>query len=177
MISPEMEDFFITRTNYHINLVQKNLQFFIDNWYYPYGLRERATRHDKSKLEEPERTGYIYRTWLGHCVLNNIEFSCSEDLYKEAISHHLKNNSHHPEYHSCVNDMSNMDLIEMVCDWGAMAEEFSEDSAKVYADKVLGKKYKFHEENIKKIYSYIELLEDFKNKKTRPESSSGRVKV
>lgn len=162
MITPEMEQHFIKRTNHHIDLVKKNLLYFINNWYYPHGLRERASRHDKSKFEESERIGYIYRTWQSYCVLNNIEFSYPEEIVKEAINHHLKNNSHHPEFYSCPDDMTEMDMIEMVCDWTAMSEEFGEVSAKSFADKVLGTKYLFHNENIKKIYGYISLLESFK---------------
>lgn len=164
MITPEMEQHFLTRTENHINLVAKNLQKFIDNWYYPHALKERASKHDKSKFSDPEKKGYVYRTWIGYCVLNNIHFECpAEEEVKKAIEHHLKNNSHHPEYYSSPDDMSDMDLIEMVCDWAAMGQEFGEDSVKQFADRVLNKKYKFNEENIKKIYFYIDLLEGHKN--------------
>lgn len=163
MITQEMQKYFLKRTENHISLVKKNLQYFINNWYYPHGLKERANCHDKSKFEEPERTGYIYRTWKSYCVLNNIEFKFPEEIIQESTNHHIKNNSHHPEFHNHPDDMTEMDMIEMVCDWTAMGEEFGEKSIKVFADKVLGSKYLFHDENIKKIYSYINLLEEFKN--------------
>jgi len=161
MISPEMEQHFTKRTNYHIDLVRNNIQHFINNWYYPYGLRERALRHDKSKFEEPEKIGYIYRTWQSHCIFNNIDFSPPEEIIEKSVNHHLKNNSHHPEFHGCPDDMSDMDMIEMVCDWFAMGQEFGEKSIRPFADKVLANKYKFNSENLKKIHSYIDLLERF----------------
>jgi len=164
MISFEMEQYFLKRTKHHISLVKKNIEHFINNWYYPYGLRERALKHDRSKFEEPERTGYIYRTWESYCILNNIEFSRPKEIVKEAVDHHLKNNSHHPEFFSCPNDMSDIDIIEMVCDWVAMGEEFGEKSILPFADRVLDRKYKFHNEKVKKIYSYINLLEKFKSR-------------
>ena len=40
----------------------------------------------------------------------------------------MTTNRHHPDFHANPNDMSDVDLIEMVCDWTAMAQEFGEDS-------------------------------------------------
>ena len=34
----------------------------------------------------------------------------------KAIELHWKNNSHHPEYHNDIYDMTELDLMEMACD-------------------------------------------------------------
>jgi hypothetical protein len=55
-------------------------------------------------------------------------------------------NRHHPEFHADPNDLSNVDLIEMVCDWTAMAQEFGQGSARGWADKTIGKRVAFNAE-------------------------------
>ena len=46
---------------------------------------------------------------------------------RRAVHHHVTTNRHHPEFHADPNDMTEVDLIEMVCDWTAMAQEFGQD--------------------------------------------------
>jgi hypothetical protein len=171
MITPNMEQHFLKATNYHVNLVRNNLQFFIDNWYYPHALRQRALIHDKDKLAESERNDFIIFEWMNHCILNNIEFSYPEGFDIEDIKNrHIKNNSYYPEFYDHPDDMSEIDMIEMACDWFAKSEEHGEHDQEVYrstcrfAEKVLGKKYKFNNENINKIYFYIDLLNNFRTK-------------
>lgn len=80
---------------------------------------------------------------------------------KLAIHHHVTSNRHHPEFHSDPNDMSDVDLIEMVCDWTAMAQEFGQDSgsARGWADKTVGKRVGFNAEKRRFIYQTIEELD------------------
>lgn len=89
-------------------------------------LEERAAVHDRSKLQEPEKSGYdllgqslhsvTYGTPEYYAVMN-------DPLIKSAIRHHVENNSHHPEAHEGgVGGMSLLDLVEMFCDWQAASE-------------------------------------------------------
>lgn len=80
---------------------------------------------------------------------------------KKAIHHHVTSNRHHPDSHANPNDMSDVDLIEMVCDWTAMAQEFGQDggSARGWADKTVGKRVAFNEEKRRFIYRVIEELD------------------
>jgi hypothetical protein len=57
--------------------------------------------------------------------------------------------------------MTDVDLIEMVCDWTVMAQEFGEagGSARSWADKVIGERVLFNEERSRFIYQMIEALE------------------
>ena len=78
---------------------------------------------------------------------------------KLAIHHHVTSNRHHPEAYADPNDMSYVDLIEMVCDWTAMAQEFGEGSARGWADKTIGRRVAFSAEKRRFIYRMIEELD------------------
>lgn len=41
-----------------------------------------------------------------------------------AVQQHQETNSHHPEYHGGFENMGEMDVAEMVCDWYARSQEF-----------------------------------------------------
>ena len=102
-------------TQEHIENVRKLLYKVIAE------LCVRVTRHDDSKLEEPEKSMYDEFTPKLRAM------TYGSDEYKEclkqmgpALKHHYENNSHHPEhYQNGVNGMSLLDLIEMLADWKA----------------------------------------------------------
>ena len=64
-------------------------------------------------------------------ISNEIEFLYLRSSTKEkdpekffmALKCHQSNNSHHIEYHQCVSDMTDVQLIEMICDWRARSVE------------------------------------------------------
>jgi hypothetical protein len=43
----------------------------------------------------------------------------------QTINHHVTTTRQHPEFHANPNDMTDVDLIEMVYNWTAMAQEFA----------------------------------------------------
>jgi hypothetical protein len=55
--------------------------------------------------------------------------------------------------------MSKLDVAEMVADWSAMAEELGESSARGWADKTVGSKWKFDQQHRDLIYRFIGALE------------------
>jgi hypothetical protein len=75
--------------------------------------------------------------------------------------HHLTTNRHHPEAHARPDDMTPVDLAEMVCDWTAMAQEYGENggSARGWADKTLGTKLLLNPANTAFVYEMIMLLD------------------
>lgn len=87
-------------------------------------LMQRAKKHDASKLEEPERSGYAGLTRaLKGLTYGTPEHRAAFEPFKEIIQHHYAHNSHHPEHYAeGVNDMSLLDVIEMLCDWKAASE-------------------------------------------------------
>lgn len=160
-------------------------------------IEARAGFHDSSKLDKPEMPGFIWLTayyWLqqqnpnieytkdsdkqiqnvrdymnatnNHLDLNNFASQLKEQ-FKISFDCHYANNPHHPEYHKNISDMSQLDLIEMVCDWTAMSQELKQDngSARGWADKVIGSRFEFSNPQIAFIYAQIAYLDE-QNKKT-----------
>lgn len=85
---------------------------------------DRSTCHDRSKALPPEVETFDRVTPL----LKNLTYGSEE--YKQALAdmgpalaHHYANNAHHPEHRpGGVNDMTLVDLIEMLADWRAATE-------------------------------------------------------
>lgn len=99
----------------HIGKVQSNLSKVI------YNLNDRKDMHDRSKLEEPELSGYEGLTQaLKGLTYGTPEHRAAFAPYKEIIQHHYASNRHHPEHWQMgVTDMSLLDIIEMLADWKA----------------------------------------------------------
>lgn len=99
----------------HIHAVRELLYRVIQN------LDHRAQVHDKSKLETPEQE--IFAENYGQ--LERVEYGTPEynallEKVKPAITHHYANNRHHPQHWpNGIDDMTLLDLIEMLCDWSA----------------------------------------------------------
>jgi len=156
--------FYERRTNEHIGRVRRCLLLLVNNGDYSDELRHRAEVHDASKFGDIERIPYIWLTEYYRCKLFNEPFSYPEGMkerVKAAIRHHVTTNRHHPEFHSTPNKMNDFDIIEMVCDWTAMAQEFEQNggSARGWADKTIGHRVKFNDERARLIYSTIDQLD------------------
>ena len=159
-----MIEFYELRTNEHIERVRNCLLAIADQTPHAEELRNRAEIHDASKFEDAERIPYIWLTEFHRCRRNNVPFSYPngmEALVKNAVQHHLTSNRHHPNFHADPNEMTDVDIIEMVCDWTAMSQEFNQDggSARGWADKTIGRRVKFNDNRKKLIYSTIDLLD------------------
>ena len=80
-------------------------------------LRQRARDHDRSKLQLDEFEGYERINAAAR------KYAYGSPEMKDAISAencvalHYARNSHHPEHHAVTEEMSFMDMIEMVIDW------------------------------------------------------------
>ena len=99
----------------HIHSVRQNLYKMIEN------LDERAQKHDQSKLDSPEQEifGETFED-LGKTEYGTPEYDKLLERVKPAITHHYANNRHHPEHWpNGINDMTLIDLVEMLCDWKA----------------------------------------------------------
>jgi hypothetical protein len=79
----------------------------------------RAQNHDKSKLESPELELFtIYTEKLASCTYGSEEYKEFLENLKPALEHHYARNNHHPEhYKNGIDDMSLIDLVEMIVDW------------------------------------------------------------
>jgi branched-subunit amino acid aminotransferase/4-amino-4-deoxychorismate lyase len=162
--TPEMLAFYERRTNEHIERVRRCLIFLAGATDYGEELIERAKAHDVSKFGDEERIPYVWLTEYHRCKRSGEAFDYPEgmtDQVKRAIRHHVTTNRHHPEFHADPNDMSEVDLIEMVCDWTAMAQEFGQDggSARGWADKTIGNRVAFNANKRRFIYQMIDELD------------------
>jgi uncharacterized protein DUF5662 len=108
----------------HIGKVQARLLEVQHN------LVRRSLRHDKSKLEAPEKSGFDQITeQLRDLVYDSDEYRAALAANKPTIDHHYAHNSHHPEhYENGIAGMSLLDIIEMVADWKAASERTKQGS-------------------------------------------------
>jgi hypothetical protein len=111
-------------TKEHIGKVQARIHECTNN------LIVRAERHDKSKLMEPEKSGYdVLTIALKDCVYGSDEYKAALAEAKPVIDHHYQANSHHPEhYENGIAGMSLLDIVEMLCDWKAASERTKQGS-------------------------------------------------
>lgn len=93
-------------------------------------LDTRAALHDRSKLKEPEKSGYDrLAADLKDIVYGTDEYRAALAAAKPVIDHHYAHNSHHPEhYPNGIAGMSLLDIVEMLCDWKAASERTKQGS-------------------------------------------------
>lgn len=86
--------------------------------------------HDRSKLEEPEKSMYDkYTPLLRGLTYGSPEYKKALEEMGPALSHHYENNSHHPEhYPRGVSGMSLLDVLEMLADWKAAGMRHADSS-------------------------------------------------
>ena len=167
----KMEKWFEKRTKMHIDLVQKYAKIIEEQFPSKMsGLTDQASKHDASKYDSPEYEPYLYVSWKHKCKDNGVDFNVPNDIEKEmdeATGHHIKNNRHHPEFHSDkdissgkkvnATKMTDVDVGEMVSDWLAMSEEKGTDP-KEWADKNVNVKWEFSKDQEELIYEIIDKI-------------------
>lgn len=104
----------------HIKKVRDNL-FVVRN-----KLEHRANVHDASKLEEPELSGFAeMQGAFKNKAYGSPEYMATIALFKPIVDHHYQHNRHHPEHWpNGIDDMSLLDIIEMLADWKAAGERY-----------------------------------------------------
>lgn len=107
----------------HITRVQALIEDAIMN------LSRRSMIHDRSKLEEPEKSAFdrLKALKLSGMDYGSAEYRACLKAEKPAIQHHYADNSHHPEhYTNGVEGMSLFDVLEMLLDWKAATERMKD---------------------------------------------------
>ena len=81
----------------------------------------RADTHDESKLGEIEKPTFDLLTpRLSAVTYGSHEYKQMLEDMRPVIEHHNRVNRHHPEHHkNGINDMTLIDIVEMLCDWKA----------------------------------------------------------
>jgi hypothetical protein len=153
----------------HCGDVQTCLGIFITHPDYAHlkqQLNERYLTHDSSKFEADEFHPYVWRYWRtkwakeGKVDTRFTEAFASLDVDRyitKAVWHHVQHNRHHPEYHLDHDDMTLVDLIEMVCDWYAMSEEL-DTNIDDWVAYVVPRRYHFSADKVATIHQLIEIL-------------------
>lgn len=87
-------------------------------------LQHRGQIHDASKLVDPElETFNEYTPKLKNSTYGSEEYGGYLKGMGVGLRHHYENNRHHPEHFpNGINDMTLMDLMEMLADWKAATE-------------------------------------------------------
>lgn len=88
-------------------------------------LLKRLSFHDNSKLNREEFL-MLCKIPLKKDSFVNAN-SVMDDNLKKSIELHWKNNSHHPEHFENIEDMTELDIIEMCCDWHARSLQYNTD--------------------------------------------------
>lgn len=91
-------------------------------------LLDRAKLHDQSKLTSPEVELFTeFTSKLAGCTYGSTEYEGYRKALGPALAHHYANNRHHPEHHKHgVNEMTLIDLVEMLVDWKAASERHND---------------------------------------------------
>lgn len=107
--------------------------------------------HDVSKLD-----GVEWDIRLFECKKQTKEQK--HDL-ERAIGHHVSTNEHHPEFWNGIQNMPEVHVIEMVCDWRSRATEFGTD-LRDWIESEATKRYKFDKNDkvYDLIYKYVNIL-------------------
>ena len=99
----------------HVKKVKRYLEIIISK------LEERGNKHDQSKTEDPEVSIFAeYTPKLKASTYGSEQYNGFLKEMKVALDHHYAQNRHHPEhFKSGIDDMTLVDLVEMLCDWKA----------------------------------------------------------
>lgn len=172
----EKEKYFVERTKKHIELVnmfykllKEEIPALPDDWDF--------SEHDADKLQEPLKTPYVEITWK----YKNTDYILSDEMQKQcdlATLAHITQNEHHAEFWDKENaqinpedrdkssgklidasDMPTKYLVEMVCDWSAVAWERERKSPRDWAKKNIGIRWNFTKTQTRKIYMLISVIE------------------
>lgn len=154
-----MRELFVIRTHKHIELVRRNLEQFENYQGLTLNeLRLRGKLHDLSKFSAAEIEAYTWLNWSYHCQKENLSFTMPDEkqqLISQGLKNHAKINRHHPEAHADINQMELMDLVEMIADWTAIAQENGRTSCLTWAQENLEKKWNFSVEKKQFIFDLI----------------------
>lgn len=90
----------------------------------------RADVHDRSKLEEPEKSMYDeFTPKLRDSTYGSDEYRSFLEAMGPALQHHYEKNPHHPEHHpDGIHGMNLLELLEMLADWKAATERHADGS-------------------------------------------------
>jgi hypothetical protein len=118
-------------------------------------LAKRCSLHDHTKFEDDEIKQFIQLPIEEYN--KNTSKAPLTDEQKRLIEMHWKRNRHHPEFFSDPNNMSDIDIMEMVCDWFSRSLQYGDDFM-YYATVVARNRFAFNDETFDKVLVYCKAL-------------------
>ena len=119
------------------------------------GICHRAVLHDNSKLDDNE-LGAFSKLDNRKAALRDPNVGFDDDT-RHVIEVHWNKNRHHPEYFPNIEDMTEIDILEMCCDWHARSVQYGTDLLE-FAQIRQDNRFRFKEEQYKKIMEYCKIL-------------------
>ena len=118
-------------TQKHIEKVRKYIRFITDR------LTTRGVNHDASKLESPEVELFAENGgYLQNLTYGSEEYQKNLEILKPALDHHYAYNRHHPQHFpNGIEDMTLIDIVEMIADWKAASERQHDGNLLVSIEK------------------------------------------
>lgn len=107
----------------HIEEVRNNLAQVISD------IAHRKLVHDRSKLEEPEKSGFDRATNLKGLTFGSDEYNAQLADMQDILDHHYHHpdNRHHPQHFEMgLEGMNLIDMLEMVADWVAAVKRHAD---------------------------------------------------
>lgn len=120
------------------------------------GILRRGVVHDNSKFDRCELLGLSEILTQDRGSFKDATVQLTPDQEK-VIEYHWSRNRHHPEYHNNHEDMSELDIIEMVCDWYARSKQYKTDFIPFVKERQKNR-FKFNSEMFELILKYCELI-------------------
>lgn len=119
-------------------------------------LLKRGSVHDNSKFnaDEFKRMAMILKS--RDCFTNADNQLSPEEI--RAIEAHWAKNRHHPEYFESSSDMTELDMIEMVCDWFARSRQYGTDFIPFVKERQKNR-FRFDKPQFDFILKYCTLIE------------------
>ena len=102
----EIINFHIKRTNCHVQTLNYFAQIL--GYHFP--------EHDSDKYKEPYIFGYAYCNYAKHHK-NCAMLPQQKEIFAKVHEEHHKMQPHHIEHYTSMQDISNIALTEMLCDW------------------------------------------------------------
>lgn len=121
---------------------------------------KRGATHDNSKFDITEFTKLASIMESKHCFKDPESLLTPAET--KAIEYHWAHNRHHPEYFENKEDMEEIDIIEMVCDWFARSLQFGTKFIP-FVKKRQKNRFHFSDEKFKIILDYCKLIEGLYN--------------
>ena len=119
-------------------------------------LARRCARHDDSKLEFDEMQAFLQLPNEGE-NMKNANTPLSDGVTK-LIQKHWAHNKHHPEFFKDYHEMTEIDIMEMVCDWHARSKQYN-TNFKEFVKTRQQIRFHFDDEFFAIVWKYCEIVD------------------